>query len=71
MIPYRNAIDAHAQDIVMNNELLLSTPKRSAEYTAYYTLLEMTEFFSVPVLIEHSVALTNSLPVIPPPPYSQ
>jgi hypothetical protein len=37
---------------------------------AYHTLFEMPEFFSVPVPIEHSVALTNSNPVIPPPPLS-
>jgi len=68
MIPYRNARDAHAQDIVVNNYLLLPFLKRWAQYTRLPHATQIPEFFSVPVPIEYSVALTNSSPVIPPPP---
>jgi hypothetical protein len=68
MTPYRNATAAHAQGIMANNELLLSTLKRSAKNTRLLHAIRNARNFSVPVQIEHSVALTNSRPVIPPPP---
>jgi hypothetical protein len=59
MIPARNTIDAHAQDFVGNDELLLS----NVSALAHYTLLEMLDVFSLCV-VEQSVAPTSSSPVI-------
>jgi len=39
MIPARNAIEAHAQDFIVKNKLLLSIVKHSYSVLAHYKLL--------------------------------
>jgi len=56
-------IDAHAQEFVANNELLLPTVKAFAGALARHTLLEMLDIFSLFLLGERSVALSGISPV--------
>jgi hypothetical protein len=54
------ATAAHEQDFVVNYELLLPILKAFA----YYTLLKMLQVFSLCVVVEQSVAPTNSSPAV-------
>ena len=45
MMPDRNETNAHAQDFVVNDELLLPIPKAFTQALAYYTLLEKLDVF--------------------------
>ena len=47
MIPDRNETIAHAQDFVVNDELLLPIPKAFKQALAHYTLPEMLDVFCV------------------------
>lgn len=65
MIPSRNATDAHEQNFVVNDELLLHAQKAFAQCTRYYTLLEMFEVFNLFVVIQQSDVPTNNSPLFP------
>jgi hypothetical protein len=45
-------MDAHAQDLVANGELLLSILKALVQFTRSRALLEMLDFFGLCVLAE-------------------
>jgi hypothetical protein len=60
MIRSRNTIDERAQDFVMNYKLLLPMLKHTRSEPAHYTLLEIPEIFSTCLVLEQSVAPTNS-----------
>jgi len=67
MIPASNAIDAHAQDFVVNDELLLSILKTYAQCNRpLHSLLEMRDVFNLCVL-EQCVAPTNRSAYSPAP----
>jgi hypothetical protein len=61
MIPVKNAIDAHAQDFVTNDELLLPVLKALHSALARYSKCSM---FLVCVVVEDSVAFRNSSPAV-------
>lgn len=72
MIPARNVIDAHAQDLVTNDQLLLPILKTFAKcnHSAHAT----SNASCLCVVTELSVASNNSNPLFPsiantPPPY--
>jgi hypothetical protein len=65
MIPACNAIDARAQDFVVNDELLLFILKTLAQCTRpLHSLLEMPDVFSL-CGIEQCIAHTNRSTVLP------
>jgi hypothetical protein len=68
MVPARNAIDAHAQDFVMNDELLLPILQAFAQCTRSYALLEMLDVLSLHAVLQISVSPTNNSTANPPPP---
>ena len=57
IIPTRNVIDAHAQEFVVNNELLLPILKAFAGALAGHTLLEIFDIFQ-PFSIRREVCRT-------------
>jgi len=66
MIPVRNAVDAHAQDFIVKNKLLISIVKHSYNALAHYKLLRKDDVFSLCAVVEQPVAPTNSSPLVPP-----
>ena len=64
MIPARNTIDTHAQDFVVNEELLLTIWKHSHNAFAYPTILKVLDVFSLSAVIRHPDAPTNSSPIV-------
>lgn len=64
MIPARNAIDAHAQNILVNNDLLLLILKTFSQCTRSLLYSKFFDVFSSCVVAELSVTPTSSIPVI-------
>jgi hypothetical protein len=65
MIPDRNAADAHAQGFVVNEKLILPILKAFSQYTHSLNVTRNTWTFLVCVIVEQSVAPTNSNPLVP------
>jgi hypothetical protein len=65
MIRARNAIDVHAQDFVVNDQLLLLKLKALAQEARSLQVLEIFHVFSLTVAEELSIAPTNNSPVVP------
>jgi hypothetical protein len=71
VIPARNVIDAHAQDFVVNDKLLLSVLKTFAQYTCSLhatgnACCILCVYVVVVLVVQQAVAPTNISVVVPP-----
>ena len=62
MIPAMNTINAHVQNFVTNDEMLIPVLKAFLQYGTHYTLHDVYDVFSLctRMLVEQSVASTSS-----------
>lgn len=67
MIPARNVIDAHTEDLVANGELYYPSREDSQGAHAHYTLLDLLHIFSLCAEVDQTAAHTNSSTVVPAP----
>jgi hypothetical protein len=64
MFPARYAKDVHVQDFVLNDKFLLPILKAFTQCTHFLSLPKILDIFSLCVLLEQSVASTNSSPAV-------
>jgi hypothetical protein len=67
MIPARNVIDEHAEDLVANGELYYPSRENSQGAIPHYTLLDMLHVFSMCAVVDQTSVHTNSSAVVPAP----
>jgi hypothetical protein len=64
MVPDRNVKVAHAQDVVLNNELLLLTLKEFTNCSFSFHANRNARSFIFLIVIAQSVSLTNGISVV-------
>jgi hypothetical protein len=63
--PAMSTINAHAQNFVTNDKLLIPVLTAFVQYGTQYTLHEVHDVFSLCLLVEQSVASTSSSTAVP------